>query len=239
MTKNKNMSSYIMGGAVSNINNKLNINSDNNFTNANLNTGKNIPKVRNTHVNEKNLFEPIGILDPEGLRNNPFTGKPYENLYKDNSSIGNPTYVSLAQKWSKFPVYSKIKEIIKSLYNHQVILVASGTGSGKTVVVPKLAIHSLNYQGRIAITNPKRTPTASNARYAAACMDVKLGTYVGMKFRNSEPSAYSEDCRLIYATDGWVLQKNCKKTHCYQIWIVLSLMKHMKEVYKLIYYYYC
>ena len=74
MTKNKNMSSYIMGGAVSNVNNKLNVNSNNNFTNANLNTGKNIPKVRNTHVNEKNLFEPIGILDPEGLRNNPFTG---------------------------------------------------------------------------------------------------------------------------------------------------------------------
>lgn len=202
-----------MGGAVSNTNNKisnkLNVNSDNNFTNANLNTGKdkNIPKVRNTHVDEKNLFEPIGILDPEGLRNNPFTGKPYENLYKDDSSIGNPTYVSLAQKWSKFPVYSKIKEIIKSLYNHQVILVASGTGSGKTVVVPKLAIHCLNYQGRVVITNPKRTPTFKNAEYAAMCMDVKLGTYVGMKYRDSDPKAYSEDCRLIYATDGWVLQK--------------------------------
>ena len=171
---------------------------------------KNIPKIRNTYVNEDDLFKPIGILDPLGLRDNPLTQKPYENFYFDsskNSSKENPTYQSLADKWSKFPMYGKREESIKVIYNNQVVLVISGTGSGKTVLTPKFALHTLNYQGRIAITNPKRTPTKGNAIYAAMCMDVKLGTHVGMKYRDSEASAYSADSKLIYATDGWVLQK--------------------------------
>ena len=190
-------------------NNKINkINSSIDEINSSNNLS--IPKIRNTFVNEKNLFEPIGILDPLGLKDNPFTKAPYGNVYynpEKNISIENPKYDFLGSIWSKFPMYEKREESIKAIYNNQVILVISGTGSGKTVLTPKFALHTLNYQGRIAITNPKRTPTKENAEYAAKCMDVPLGTFVGMKYRDSDPSAYSPDCKLIYATDGWVLQK--------------------------------
>lgn len=201
-----------IGGSENNnyiINNKIN-NVNDFIDNINNNKSINIPKIRNTHVDEKNLFEEIGILDPLGLKNNPFTGAPYENIYYDsskNKSKENQTYQDLSERWSNFPMYGKREEAIKTIYNNQVILVISGTGSGKTVLTPKFALHTLNYQGRIAITNPKRTPTKGNALYAAKCMDVKLGTHVGMKYRDSDAKAYSEECKLIYATDGWVLQK--------------------------------
>ena len=184
----------------------ININKINNFID-NINEGYNennknnlnkdiIPKIRNTYVAENDLFKEIGILDPLGLHNNPFTNTLYTDTYKKLGSI-----------WSKLPMYSKREESIKAIYNNQVLLVVSGTGSGKTVLTPKFALHALNYQARIAITNPKRAPTKENAIYSAACMDVELGTYVGMKYRNSESSSYSSDNRLIYVTDGWILQK--------------------------------
>ena len=194
-----------------------NINSDsysnNNRTNSNKtnkNINNNIIKKRNININKNKLYEEIGILDPEGLRNNPLTNEPYKNLYfNDEKEISkdNPTYTSLSKYWSNFPMYKIRNDSIKTLYDNQVILVISGTGSGKTVLTPKFLLHIFNYQGRIAITNPKRIPTKENAIYAAKCLDVELGTFVGTKYRDSDKKDYSANCKLIYATDGWILQK--------------------------------
>jgi len=68
----------------------------------------------------------IGILDPEGKNNNPLTNEPYSDKYK-----------SLAKKWQSYPVYKENKQILKDIENNNVILVISGTGSGKTVLFPK------------------------------------------------------------------------------------------------------
>ncbi len=188
-------------------------NMNNNISNFNISNNTNLQSIikpRDTHVDEKDLFKQIGILDPLGIENNPLTNAPYENMYYDpskNISNDNKTYKQYADSWSHYPMYNKREESIKAIYNNQVLLVVSGTGSGKTVLTPKFALHTLNYQGRIAITNPKRTPTKSNADWAAKCLDVKLGTHVGMKFRGSDSSAYSADSKLIYVTDGWILQK--------------------------------
>ena len=175
----------------------------------NLNNRNRYPYTRDIHVPRDKLFEPIGILDPEGLQNNPFTNEPYQNLYDDptkepTDKIG--TYKHFGSLWSKFPMYEKREEAINLIYDNNVLLIVSGTGSGKTVLTPKFALHCMNYQGRIAITNPKRIPTKANTDFSAQHMDVKVGTYIGMKYRDSEKGAYSTDCRLIYCTDGWILQ---------------------------------
>ena len=52
-------------------------------------------------------------------------------------------------------MYSIREAAIKAIYNHQVILVISGTGSGKTVLTPKFALHALNYQGKLLLPIPK------------------------------------------------------------------------------------
>jgi pre-mRNA-splicing factor ATP-dependent RNA helicase DHX15/PRP43 len=175
----------------------------------NLNNKNRYPYTRDIYVPREKLFEPIGILDPEGVSNNPFTNEPYQNLYYDstkNFSKKNTTYQKLAERWSNYPMYAKREEAINLIYDNNVILVVSGTGSGKTVLTPKFALHCMNYQGRIAITNPKRVPTKENTLFSAMCMDVKVGSYIGMKYRDSEKGAYSTDCRLIYSTDGYILQ---------------------------------
>ena len=99
-----------------NINNKI-VNKINNVVNKiNKNAKTNIPEVRN--LSPKDLMAPIGILDPNGKANNPLTGEPYKNIYRDpNKNIGreNPTYASLGKVWSGFPMYAKKEEAIRAM----------------------------------------------------------------------------------------------------------------------------
>ncbi len=165
----------------------------------------NIP--RDIFIPKNKLFDPIGILDPNGKNLNPLTKKEYQNLYSDDLKLG--TYKNMADKyWTILPMYEdEIKyNAIEKIYDNQVILIVSGTGSGKTVLTPKYVLHVLNYQGRIAITNPKRLPSNDNANFAAKTLDVKLGEEVGLKYRNSKPNEYSvQKSKLIYCTDGYIL----------------------------------
>ena len=133
----------------------------------------------------------IGILDPLGSHNNPLTNQPFSNNYKNLSNI-----------WTNLPVYSLAEKFIKLFQKNQVFLLISGTGSGKTVLVPKFLLHALNYKGKIAITNPKQIPSASAASFAAATLDVKLGDQVGYSFKGSNPKHKSKNNKLLYCTDG-------------------------------------
>ena len=45
-------------------------------------------------MNDNNL----GILDPQGINNNPLTDKPYSEEYKELGKI-----------WSQFPAYTNVK----------------------------------------------------------------------------------------------------------------------------------
>ena len=80
----------------------------------------------------------IGVLDPGGINPNPLTNEPYSDDYK-----------KLGKVWSSFPAFTKADEILESITKNQITLVISGTGSGKTVLFPKYALHNLNYQGLI------------------------------------------------------------------------------------------
>lgn len=138
----------------------------------------------------------VGILDPYGLNNNPFTNEPYSEQYKE-----------LAKIWSKFPAYEKAEEIIKEIKNNQVILIVSGTGSGKTVLLPKYAIHALDYKGKIAITLPKQIIAKSAAEFSAKTLDVVLGEEVGYQYKGSEENSRSKKTQLLYATDGTIVAR--------------------------------
>jgi pre-mRNA-splicing factor ATP-dependent RNA helicase DHX15/PRP43 len=146
-------------------------------------------------------MEKVGILDPGGENLNPLTGEDYSSSYSFFSNI-----------WSKLPMYTQIspESIIQKIIDHQVVILESGTGSGKSVLMPKYALHSLGYEGKVVITNPKQTPSKGNADFAAKCLDVKLGKEVGYQFKGSVledgSKSKSKYTKLLFSTDGSVVE---------------------------------
>lgn len=140
------------------------------------------------------------ILDINGKETNFLTGLPYSDEYKN-----------LAKSWCKLPLYddkNKVQDFFNLLDTKQVILLISGTGSGKTVLVPKYFlkyITLLNINKKIAMTNPKQLTTYYNAEYGARALDVKLGEQVGYKYKGAKKNSTSPDTKLLYVTDGLIL----------------------------------
>jgi HrpA-like RNA helicase len=154
--------------------------------------------------------DPIGIFDIKGDNVNPFTKEPYQNLYStqqmdvDGQKVP-MTYANLATKWSQLTVYKYKDELLDSIKNNQVTLAKAGTGVGKTVLIPKIALHAFNYEGKVLTTIPKRLITRSNAEYAAKCLDSKLGDHVGYYFKGD--NKISKNSKLIFTTTGSILSK--------------------------------
>jgi pre-mRNA-splicing factor ATP-dependent RNA helicase DHX15/PRP43 len=152
-------------------------------------------------MNSNGTLKKVGILDPEGKYKNPLNNLDYTSSYKYFSNM-----------WKNLPMYKEVSpsKIIKDIIDHQVIILESGTGSGKSVLMPKYALHSVNYKGKIVITNPKQLPTFTNAEFAAKCLDVKLGEEVGFQFQGSKLSngkkSYTESTNLLFSTDGSVVE---------------------------------
>ena len=161
-------------------------------------------------LEQSSIHNKIGILDPEGVNPNPLTGQPYTEEYHKYTFLdltpvpGKPVY----KGWAQLPGYQNREDIIRKIENNQVILVIAGTGSGKTVLVPKFALHTLNYNGHIAVTNPKQTATRKNADWAAKCLDVQLGQEVGYKYRGSPDDSYTKGkTKLLFCTDGLLVAR--------------------------------
>ena len=153
-----------------------------------------IKKNKEDNIKEKKVkkSERIGIYDYEGKNKNPLNGKEYSEQYKQ-----------LTKFWSKLPAYENIDKCIKTIKDNDVILVSSGTGSGKTVLVPKFALHANNYTGKIIVTLPKKLITKSAAEFSAKTLDVELGEQVGYQYKGE--SVKSSGTNLLYATDGSII----------------------------------
>jgi len=156
------------------------------------------------------IQKPIGIYDPEGLNINPLTNQPYQNLYKhiqktiDGVSLP-ATYANLAKIWKTKLVYVHKDQILYSIQNNQITLAKAGTGVGKTVLIPKIALHAFNYQKKVICTIPKKVITRTTAEFAAQCLDVKIGEEVGYYFRGSNKT--SDKSKLIFTTTGSLISK--------------------------------
>jgi HrpA-like RNA helicase len=136
----------------------------------------------------------VGILDPSGNNLNPINEKKFTTNYKN-----------LAKFWAELPAYDSVKKIIKTIIDNDIILISSGTGSGKTVLVPKYALHANEYKGNIVVTLPKKIITKKAAEFAAKTLDVKLGKEVGYQFRGDNKK--SKDTILLYSTDGSIISQ--------------------------------
>ena len=102
------------------------------------------------------------------------------------------------------PVSQRKAEIKKLLSEHQVIVVAGETGSGKTTQLPKMCLElGFGNLGMIGHTQPRRIAARSVAARIAEELETELGGLVGYKVRFNDQ--ISDDTQIKLMTDGILL----------------------------------
>ncbi|QJR79474.1 ATP-dependent RNA helicase HrpA [Alteromonas pelagimontana] len=109
-----------------------------------------------------------------------------------------------AVEYPPLPVSEKKEDIKAAIANHQVVIVAGETGSGKTTQLPKICLElGRGVSGLIAHTQPRRLAARSVANRIAEELKTPLGDKVGFKIRFSDQ--VSENTYVKLMTDGMLL----------------------------------
>ncbi len=104
----------------------------------------------------------------------------------------------------ELPVSAAREEIAAAIRDHQVVIVAGETGSGKTTQLPKICLQlGRGVQGRIGHTQPRRIAARSVAERIAEELAVELGGVVGYQMRFTDHSGPDTLVKLM--TDGILL----------------------------------
>ncbi|MGK2930071.1 MAG: ATP-dependent RNA helicase HrpA [Acidimicrobiales bacterium] len=108
-----------------------------------------------------------------------------------------PTYPA------ELPISARHDELIGTIRDHQVVIVAGETGSGKSTQLPKLCLEL--GRTRIGHTQPRRLAARAVAERVAEELDVELGGVVGYAVRFTD--RVGPDTRLKVMTDGILLNE--------------------------------
>src|SRR5215211_635937 len=104
----------------------------------------------------------------------------------------------------QLPVSERKGEIAAAIRDHQVVVVAGETGSGKTTQLPKICLElGRGIAGTIAHTQPRRLAARTVAERIAQELGVPLGEAVGYAVRFNDRSG--EDTLVRLMTDGLLL----------------------------------
>ncbi|PJJ98483.1 ATP-dependent RNA helicase HrpA [Lysobacteraceae bacterium NML03-0222] len=104
----------------------------------------------------------------------------------------------------ELPLAEKADDIIALIRQHQVVVIAGETGSGKTTQLPKLCLMAGRGEaGMIGCTQPRRIAARSVARRVAEELQVPLGEAVGFQVRFNEQ--VGERTAIKFMTDGILL----------------------------------
>ncbi|MEA2320590.1 MAG: ATP-dependent helicase HrpA [Solirubrobacteraceae bacterium] len=104
----------------------------------------------------------------------------------------------------QLPVSARRDDLLAAIRDHQVVIVAGETGSGKTTQLPKICLElGRGIRGTIAHTQPRRLAARTVAERIAEELHVPLGEAVGYAVRFSDRSR--EDTLVRLMTDGLLL----------------------------------
>src|SRR5215471_7490950 len=115
---------------------------------------------------------------------------------------------------SDLPITAHKDEIIRTLREHQVLVLAGETGSGKTTQIPKMCLEALAPVSgfpsppgggkrplpMIGCTQPRRVAALSIARRLAQELDVEYGREMGSKIRFNDETSHDTIVKVM--TDG-------------------------------------
>jgi ATP-dependent RNA helicase HrpA len=104
----------------------------------------------------------------------------------------------------ELPVSQRRDDIAEAIRNHQVVIVAGETGSGKTTQLPKICLElGRGITGQIGHTQPRRIAARTVAERIAEELGTQLGEVVGYKVRFTDKSGDTTAVKLM--TDGILL----------------------------------
>ncbi|MFF3963320.1 ATP-dependent RNA helicase HrpA [Streptomyces griseorubiginosus] len=126
-------------------------------------------------------------------------GKGEERVHARRARMPAVTYPE------QLPVSQKKDEIAAAIRDHQVVIVAGETGSGKTTQIPKICLElGRGVQGMIGHTQPRRIAARTVAERVAEELDTPLGEAVGWKVRFTDQ--VNQDATFVkLMTDGILL----------------------------------
>ncbi len=102
------------------------------------------------------------------------------------------------------PVVDRRDDIAAAIRDHQVVVVAGETGSGKTTQIPKICLElGRGIEGTIGHTQPRRIAARAVAERIAEELGVELGGAIGYQVRFTDHS--SRDTLVKVMTDGILL----------------------------------
>ena len=104
----------------------------------------------------------------------------------------------------ELPVSQRKDELAAAIADHQVVIIAGETGSGKTTQLPKICLElGRGVKGQIGHTQPRRIAARTVADRIAAELNTELGAAVGYKVRFADTSSDSTLVKVM--TDGILL----------------------------------
>jgi ATP-dependent RNA helicase HrpA len=104
----------------------------------------------------------------------------------------------------ELPVSQRKDDIAAAIRDHQVVIVAGETGSGKTTQLPKICLElGRGRDGAIGHTQPRRVAARTVAERIASELGTELGDLVGYKVRFTDRSSDSTAVKVM--TDGILL----------------------------------
>ncbi|KMT65301.1 ATP-dependent RNA helicase HrpA [Catenovulum maritimum] len=107
-------------------------------------------------------------------------------------------------EYPDLPVSDKRDEIVETIRNNQVVIIAGETGSGKTTQLPKMCLEAgCGLNGFIGHTQPRRLAARSVAARIAEELKTEIGQAVGFKVRFSDQTKAESYIKLM--TDGILL----------------------------------
>ncbi|WP_031108289.1 ATP-dependent RNA helicase HrpA [Streptomyces sp. NRRL S-146] len=126
-------------------------------------------------------------------------GKAEERMAGRRALVPEVTYPE------QLPVSQKKDEIADAIRDHQVVIVAGETGSGKTTQIPKICLElGRGVRGMIGHTQPRRIAARTVAERVAEELDTPLGEAVGWKVRFTDQ--VNQDATFVkLMTDGILL----------------------------------
>ena len=105
---------------------------------------------------------------------------------------------------AELPVVERREDILAAIRDHQVVVIAGETGSGKTTQLPKMCLElGRGRKGLIGHTQPRRLAARSVASRLAEELEVPLGDQVGYQVRFTDQSSPTTLVKLM--TDGILL----------------------------------